>query len=100
MDVALHLVSGFVECLCVVLAFDAVRHGRTLYWGAVAGLVVVLYGRVTEGLLLGAVSIGPFNLTTAALLTLVGLVMAGLTVVLDLMFEIAEEPREETKPSV
>ncbi|MFN2465060.1 MAG: hypothetical protein ABR598_02205 [Candidatus Dormibacteria bacterium] len=100
MDVALHLASGFVECLWLVLALDAARRGRPLYWGAVAGLALVLYGRMTEGMLSGTFAIGPLNLSTASLLTLTGLVIAALTVVLDLMFEMVDEPREEAEPSV
>jgi hypothetical protein len=100
MDVALQLVSGFIECVCLVLALEAARRGRVVYWGAVGGLALVLYGRMSDGFLAGAVTLGPLHLTPSSLLTVVGLVIAALTVLVDLMFEIVDEPQEAAGPSV
>jgi uncharacterized membrane protein len=100
MDIALQLVSGLVECVCLVLAVEAARAGRVIYWGAVAGLALVLYARMADGYLAGAVTLGPLHLTPSSLLTVVGLVIAALTVLGDLMFEIVDEPQEAAGPSV
>lgn len=95
MQNALTLTSGFVECLFLALAVDAVRRGRRLYAAAVLGMTLVLYGRMADG----------FISNTAEVVVIVaGLALAGVTVVADLLFEVvpeaAEEPVEEPGPPV
>ena len=88
---ALTLASGFIECLFLALAIDAVRGGRRVYAGAVLGLAMVLYGRMADG----------FISTTAAVVVVVaGLVLTGLTVAADLLFEVTPGPGEAPGPSV
>jgi hypothetical protein len=98
--VAIDLVSGYVECLMLLLAFNAARQGRRLYWGVFAGLALVLYSRMAGGLLTGDMAILSLRFTTTAFLAVVGLMMAALTVLVDLLFEVADEPGEAPKPSV
>jgi hypothetical protein len=85
------LASGFIECLLLVLAIDAVRRGRRLYLAAVLGLAVVLYARMADGFI---------SSTTEVVLVILGLVAAGLTVVADMLFEVVEDPGPEPGPSV
>ena len=95
MQNALTLTSGFVECLFLALAVDAVRRGRRLYVAAVLGLALVLYGRMADGFI---------SNTTEVVVIVVGLVLAGITVVADLLFEVVQEGAEaaveEPGPSV
>lgn len=97
---AVDLVSGFMECLMLVLAFDAARRGRRLYWVACGGLALVLYSRMASGLLPGSMAIASLQVTTTASLALLGLAVAALTVLVDLLFEVVEEPEEGPTPSV
>ena len=89
MCVAVDLLSGIVECLLLVLALDAARRGRRLYWAAVAGMALVLYARMADGFI---------GITT--ILTVMGLLLAGLTVVADLLFEVVEDTETEADPSL
>ena len=100
MIVAVSLVSGFVECLLLVAAFDAARRARPIYWAAFAGLAVVLYARVSDGILPGSLQLGGATLTATGLLTVAGLVLAGLTVLADLLFEVVPEGEPEAGPPV
>jgi uncharacterized membrane protein len=100
LGVALDLASGFVECLLLVLSVEVARRGRVIYWGAVVGMVLVLYGRMADGILVAAVTIGSVRISVAALLAVTGLVLAALTVLADLMFEIVDEPGGAPNPSV
>ena len=91
MQNAITLASGYIECLFLVLAIEAVRGGRRLYAGAVLGLAMVLYARVADGFITNTVEVA---------VIVAGLVLTGLTVVADPLFEVVEEPGEETPPSV
>ncbi|HEV1996771.1 MAG TPA: hypothetical protein VGR61_01385 [Candidatus Dormibacteraeota bacterium] len=95
MQNALTLASGFIECLLLALAVDAVRRGRRLYAAAVLGMSLVLYGRMADGFI---------SNTAAVAVIAVGLVLAGLTVGADLLFEVVaeagDEPGEKPSPSV
>ena len=91
MQNALTLASAFIECLFLVLAIEAVRRGRRIYVGAVVGVVMVLYGRMADGFI---------GNTPAVVLVVAGLVLAGLTVVADLLFEVVPEDGAEVGPSV
>ena len=91
MQNAITLASGFIECLFLALAVGAVRGGRRIYAGAVLGLAMVLYARMADGFI---------TTTTEVVVVVAGLVLTGLTVVADLLFEVVEEPGEETPPSV
>lgn len=83
MQNVLTLASGFLECLLLVLAIDAVRRGRRIYAGAIVGLALVLYGRMADGFI---------NNTAQRLVIVAGLVLAGLTVGADMLFEVVQEP--------
>jgi hypothetical protein len=98
--IAIDLVSGYVECLLLLLAFAAARRGRRLYWVAFAGLALVLYSRMVSGLLPGDLAILSLRVTTTAFLAVLGLAVAALTVLVDLLFEVVDEPREAPNPSV
>jgi hypothetical protein len=87
MSVAQALVSAFLECLFLVLALDAVRRGRRLYIAAAVGLGLALLGRMSEGFT---------DPTAVSLMKIGGLLLAGLTLALDLFFE--ETPMEEEEP--
>jgi hypothetical protein len=100
MAVAVDLLSGFVECLLLVLALHAVRRGRALYWVAAVGMALVLYGRVAAGFLVGDLSLLSLRITATAFLTLIGLAVAALTVLADLLFEVVEDPEQRPRPSV
>ena len=91
MQNAVTLASGFVECLFLVLAIAATRNGRRIYAGAVLGMAVVLYARMADGFI---------DPTAAVVLVVAGLVLTGLTVVADLLFEVVDEPGEGPPPSV
>ena len=88
---ALTLASGFLECLFLALAIDAVRGGRRVYAGAVLGLAMVLYGRMADGFISNRAEV---------VVVVAGLVLTGLTVAGDLLFEVTQGPREEAGPSV
>jgi hypothetical protein len=85
--VAVQLTTGFVECLLLVLALDAVRSGRRLYIVAAVGLGAVLLARMADGFMPGVV---------IALLRLGGLALAGIILAIDLLFEevVVEEDTE------
>jgi len=91
MNVAIDLLSGFVECLLLVLAIGAVRSGRRLYWIALVALAVLLYARVADGFI-------PDRARLA--LTVAGLLVAAATVVGDLLFEVVPDGRSEVGPPV
>ncbi len=84
----------------MVLALDAVRRGRVVYFGAVAGLALVLYARMADGFFVGGLTIGPISVAVATILTVTGLLIAALTVLSDLLFEVVDDPREEAGSSV
>jgi hypothetical protein len=86
---ALTLASGFLECLLLALAIDAVRRGRRMYAGAVLGLAMLLYGRMADGFI---------SSTAQRLVVVGGLVLAGLTVGADMLFEVVQEPGHEPAP--
>jgi hypothetical protein len=86
---ALTLASGFLECLLLALAIDAVRRGRRMYAGAVLGLAMLLYGRMADGFI---------SSTAQRLVVVAGLVLAGLTVGADMLFEVVQEPGHEPAP--
>lgn len=100
MAVGVDLLSGFVECLLLILAVDAGRRGRSLYWVAALGILLVLYGRMAAGFLVGEISLLSLRITPTAFLTIIGLAVAALTVVADLLFEVVEDPEERPKASV
>jgi hypothetical protein len=100
LNVAIDLLSGYVECLLLVLAFEAARRARPIYWAAVAGSALVLYARMAQGILPGALGLGPLNLSASALLTLAGLTLAVLVVLADLLFEVVPEAEAEARPPV
>jgi hypothetical protein len=75
--------TGYLECLLLVLAVDAVRRGHRVYLGAVAGLAVTLYARMAEGFIDPSVD---------SLLRSVGLVFAAAVLAFDVVFEAAEGP--------
>jgi hypothetical protein len=77
------IVTGYLECLLAVLAFDAARRGRRVYLGAVAGLALALYARTAEGFI---------DPSLDSLLRGVGLVFAAAVLAFDLVFEAAEGP--------
>jgi hypothetical protein len=77
------LVTGYAECLLLVLAVDAVRRGRRLYAIASVGLSVTIYARLAEGFIDPAVD---------TLLKAAGLVLAALVLAFDLVFEPVEAP--------
>ena len=87
MQNAITLASGFFECLFLVLAIDAVRRGRQVYTGAVLGLAMVLYGRMADGFI---------SNTAQRLVIVAGLLLAGLTVAADVLFEVVQEPGPES----
>ena len=89
MQNALTLASGFLECLLLALAIDAVRRGRRVYAGAVLGLAMVLYGRMADGFI---------SNTAQRLVIVAGLVLAGLTVGADMLFEVVQEPGPDPAP--
>ena len=89
MQNALTLASGFLECLLLALAIDAVRRGRRIYAGAALGLAMVLYGRMADGFI---------GNTAQRLVVVAGLVLAGLTVGADMLFEVVQEPGHEPAP--
>jgi len=89
--VALDLLSGFVECVLLVLAVAAAIGGRRVYVVAVVGLAVLLYARVADGFIANNLRVG---------LTVVGLLVAGLTVLADLLFEVVPEGGMEAGPPV
>jgi hypothetical protein len=91
MGVALDLATGYLECLMLILAVDAVRRGRRLYILAVVGLAMVFYGRMAHGIISSGLDLA----VTAA-----GLVLAGLTVLADILFEVVEEPEAGVTPPV
>ena len=91
MTVAVDLLSGFVECLLLVVAIAATRGGRRLYLVAVVGLATLLYARVADGFIANNLRLG---------LTIVGLLVAGLTVLADLLFEVVPEGGLEAEPPV
>ena len=95
MQNALTLASGFVECLFLALAVDAVRRGRSMYAAAALGMALVLYGRMADGFI---------SNTAEVIMIVAGLVLAGVTVVADLLFEVVQEGAEaaveEPGPSV
>jgi hypothetical protein len=99
-SVGIDLVSGFIECLMLVLAVDAARRGRPVYWAAVVGMGLVLYARMASGFLVGEMSLTSLRITPPAFLTIVGLAIAALTVLFDLLFETVTESEEAPKPSV
>ena len=77
------LVTGYFECLLLVLAVDAVRRGRRLYAIASVGLSVTIYARLAEGFIDPAAD---------TLLKAAGLVLAALVLAFDLVFEPVEVP--------
>jgi hypothetical protein len=77
------LVTGFVECLLLLLAVDAVRSGRRIYAIASVGLSVTIYARMAEGFIDPAAD---------TLLKAAGLVVAALVLAFDLVFEPVEVP--------
>lgn len=91
MNVAIDLVSGFAESLLLVMALAAVGAGRRMYLAAVAGLGLLLYARIADGFIPDSVRLG---------LTVAGLVVAGLTVVADILFEVVPEGEPEPGPPV
>lgn len=88
---AVDLVSGFVECLLLVLAIAAVSGGRRMYLVAVGGLGSLLYARAADGFI-------SYNLHLG--LAVAGLLVAGATVVADLLFEVVPEGELEAEPPV
>jgi hypothetical protein len=86
--VALQLATGFVECLLLVLALDAVRSGRRIYIVAAVGLGAVLLARMADGFIPGVV---------VWALRLSGLALAGLILAIDLLLE--EVVVEEDEPA-
>ena len=91
MSVAIDLGSGFLECLLLVMAFAAVRGGRRIYLVAAVGLAALLYARMADGFI-------PNNLRLG--LAAGGLVVAGVTVLADLLFEVVPEAELEAEPPV
>ncbi|MGI8609997.1 MAG: hypothetical protein ACR2MY_12360 [Candidatus Dormibacteria bacterium] len=95
MQNALTLASGFIECLFLALAIDSFRRGRWIYVGAMFGMGLVLYGRMADGFITSSAEV---------VVIVVGLVLAGLTVVADLLFEVVPEAEggtgETPNPSV
>jgi hypothetical protein len=84
--VAVNLASAYLECLFLVLAVEAVRSGRKIYIGAVVGLAMALLGRMSEGFTTpGAVGV----------MKVVGLLLAGLVLAVDLFFEEPAEDEDE-----
>jgi len=77
------IVTGYLECLLLVLAVDAVRRGRRVYLGAVGGLSLTLYARMAEGFI---------DPSLDGLLRGAGLVFAAAVLAFDLVFEAAEGP--------
>jgi hypothetical protein len=77
------LLTGFFECLLLVLAVDAVRGGRRIFAIASVGLSVTIYARLAEGFIDPAVD---------TLLKAAGLVLAALVLAFDLVFEPVEVP--------
>jgi hypothetical protein len=77
------IVTGYLECLLLVLAVDAVRRGRRVYGGAVAGLALALYARAANGFIEPSLD---------TLFRAVGLVFAAAVLAFDLVFESAEGP--------
>jgi len=90
-NVAIDLVSGFVECLLMVLAMAAVRSGRRLYWIAIASLAALLYARVADGFIADGARLA---------LIVGGLLVAAATVVGDLLFEVVPDGGSEVGPPV
>jgi hypothetical protein len=74
------ILSGYIECLLLVLAVDAVRRGRRVYLGAVAGMVLTLYARTADGFIDAGLD-GTLRAT--------GLVFAAAVLAFDLVFEAA-----------
>ncbi|MFN2462844.1 MAG: hypothetical protein ABR573_02945 [Candidatus Dormibacteria bacterium] len=91
MSVAIALASGFVESLLLVLAVQAVRSGRRLYAVAIAGMALLIYARVADGFIPD---------TTRLVMSAVGLVVAGLTVAADVLFEVAPQDGSKAEPPV
>ena len=77
------IVTGYLECLLLVLAVDAARRSRRVYVGAVAGLALVLYARTAEGFIEPSLD---------SLFKGVGFVFAAAVLAFDLVFEAAEGP--------
>ena len=91
MSVAVALGSGFVECLLLVLAIAAARAGQRLYLIAVGGLAALLYARVADGFIPDDLRLG---------LAAAGLLVAGATVLADLLFEAVPQGELEAGPPV
>jgi hypothetical protein len=77
------IITGYAECLLLVLAIDSVRRGRRVYLGAVGGLVLAIYARTAEGFI---------DPSLDSLFRGVGLVFAAAVLAFDLVFESAEGP--------
>jgi hypothetical protein len=77
------IITGYAECLLLVLAVDSVRRGRRVYLGAVGGLALAIYARTAEGFI---------DPTLDSVLRGAGLVFAAAVLAFDLVFESAEGP--------
>jgi hypothetical protein len=83
------VISGFLECLFLILALDAVRQAHRIYALAVLGLSATLVGRMAEGFMPS----GPDTI-----LKIGGLVLAGLVLTLDIVTEEVEITEEKSGP--
>jgi hypothetical protein len=87
-DVPLFILSGFLECLALVLAVSAFSHGRRLYGFAVFGLGIALVARLADGFM----SPGP-----DVFLKVLGYGLAALALLVDILFEQVEVPDDEPR---